>query len=193
MSPARGRSAVRSGGVKLLGGRWRGRRLETPAGIRPTQARVREALFSHWGDRVPCCRFLELYAGAGCVSLEALSRGAGSALAVDWDRGALECMEANRERLGAEALRVARAHLPERLGAATGGEAAFDLAFIDPPYDAPGLDDLLAAVAGLIADGGEVVLEHTSRRRPPTGAGRLRLTGERRYGDSALAFYIAGG
>ena len=193
MSPAGGRSAVRSGGVKLLGGRWRGRRLVTPAGIRPTQARVREALFSHWGDRVLCCRFLELYAGAGCVSLEALSRGAGSALAVDWDRGALECMEVNRERLGAEALRVARAHLPERLGAAAGGEAAFDLAFIDPPYEALGLDDLLPAVAGLITDGGEVVLEHTSRRRPPTGAGRLRLTGGKRYGDSALAFYIAGG
>ena len=189
MSPGRGRAAIRSGGVKLLGGRWRGRRLETPAGIRPTQARVREALFSHWGDRVRGCRFLELYAGSGCVSLEALSRGAGSALAVDSDRGALECMEGNRERLGAEALRLARAHLPERLNAATSGEAAFDLAFIDPPYEALGLDNLLVAVAGLIADGGEVVLEHASRRQPPTAAGRLRLTGERRYGDSALAFY----
>ena len=193
MSPRRAGSAVRSGEVKLLGGRWRGRRLATPAGIRPTQARVREALFSHWGDRVLCCRFLELYAGSGCVSLEALSRGAGSALAVDWDRGAVECMEGNRERLGADALRLARARLPERLGGATGGEAAFDLAFIDPPYDVFGLDDLLAAVAGLIGDGGEVVLEHSSRRRPPASAGRLRLTGERRYGDSALAFYIASG
>ncbi len=191
MSPRRAGSAVRSGGVKLLGGRWRGRRLATPAGIRPSQARVREALFSHWGDRVLCCRFLELYAGSGCVSLEALSRGAGSALAVDWDRGAVECMEGNRERLGADALRLARARLPERLGGATGGEAAFDLAFIDPPYDAPGLEDLLGAVAGLIGDGGEVVLEHSSRRRPPASAGRLRFTGERRYGDSALAFYIA--
>ena len=176
----------------MLGGRWRGRRLATPAGIRPTQARVREALFSHWGDRTLCCRFLELYAGSGCVSLEALSRGAGSALAIDWDRGALECMEGSRERLGAEGLRLVRARLPEHLGGATRGEVAFDLAFIDPPYDALGLDNLLVAVAGLIAPGGEAVLEHSSRRPPPANAGRLGLTGERRYGDTALAFYIAG-
>lgn len=182
-------SAVRSGGVKLVGGRWRGRRLETPAGIRPTQARVREALFSHWGDRILRSRFLELYAGSGCVSLEALSRGAGSALAIDWSRQAIKCMEGNRERLGAKGLRLARVRLPGRLDGAVDGEACFDLAFIDPPYGARGLGELLGAAAGLIGDRGEVVLEHSSRRRPPVSAGRLELTGERRYGDSALAFY----
>ena len=180
---------VGSGGVKLLGGQWRGRRLETPAGIRPTQARVREALFSHWGDRIERCRFLELYAGSGSVSLEALSRGACSSLAVDRDRRALDCMEVNRDRLGAGGLRVAAAELPERLARATAGEAAFDLAFIDPPYDADGLEQLLAAVAALMTDGGQIVLEHSSRRRPPEAAGRLSLNGTRRYGDSALAFY----
>ena len=127
-----------SGGVKLLGGQWRGRRLETPAGIRPTQARVREALFSRWGDRIERCRFLELYAGSGSVSLEALSRGACSSLAVDRDRRALDCMEVNRDRLGAGGLRIALAELPERLARVTAGEAAFDLAFADPPYDADG-------------------------------------------------------
>ena len=177
------------GGVKLLSGRWRGRRLKTPVGIRPTQARVREALFSHWGDRVLHCRFLELYAGSGSVSLEALSRGADSALAVDRDRRALTCMEENRDGLGACALRVAGATLPEYLTRATAGEAPFDLAFIDPPYEACGLEMLLAAVAGLIADGGEVVLEHSSRRHPPSAAGLLSLGATRRYGDSALTFY----
>lgn len=173
----------------MLSGRWRGRRLRTPAGIRPTQARVREALFSHWGNRVPRCRFLELYAGSGSVSLEALSRGANAALAVDRDLPALKCMEENRNRLGACDLRVARATLPECLARATAGEAPFDLAFIDPPYEECGLELLLAAVAALIADGGEIALEHSSRRRPPSVAGRLSLNGTRRYGDSALAFY----
>ncbi len=189
MSSRRAGSAAGSGGVRLLGGRWRGRRLETPAGIRPTQARVREALFSHWGDRTPGCRLLELYAGSGAVSLEALSRGANAALAVDRDRTAVKCMEKNRDRLGAGDLAVVRAALPGCLARATAGEAPFDLAFIDPPYGASGLETLLAAVAALIADGGEVVLEHASRRRPPPVAARLSLKGTRRYGDSALAFY----
>jgi 16S rRNA (guanine(966)-N(2))-methyltransferase RsmD len=175
--------------VKLLSGRWRGRRLRTPAGIRPTQARVREALFSRWGDRVLRCRFLELYAGSGSVSLEALSRGASSALAVDRDPPALRCMEENRDRLGACGLRVAQATLPGSLTRATAGEAPFDLAFVDPPYKVCGLERLLAAVAGLIADGGEIVLEHSSRQRPPSVAGQLSLNGTRRYGDSALTFY----
>ena len=184
-----GRPAIRSAGVKLLGGRWRGRRLRTPPDTRPTQARVREALFSHWGDRILRCRFLELYAGSGCVSLEALSRGAAEAVAIDCDRRALECMAANRERLGAEGLSIRRARLPEGLDGATASEAGFDLAFVDPPYDARRLEGLLVAVAGLMAGGGEVVLEHSSRRRSPGIAGSLRPTGSRRYGDSALTFY----
>lgn len=173
----------------MLGGRWRGRRLRTPPDTRPTQARVREALFSHWGDRILRCRFLELYAGSGCVSLEALSRGAAAAVAIDCDRRALECMRTNRERLGADGLSIRRARLPESLHGATAGQAAFDLAFVDPPYDAQRLKVLLVAVAGLMAGGGEVVLEHSSRRRPPSIADPLRLTGGKRYGDSALTFY----
>lgn len=189
MRARRGRPATRSAGVKLLGGRWRGRRLQTPPDIRPTQARVREALFSRWGDRILRCRFLELYAGSGCVSLEALSRGAAEAVAIDCDRRALECMAANREHLGADGLSIRRARLPEGLAGASDRQAAFDLAFVDPPYDARRLDSLLVAIAGLMAVGGEVVLEHSSRRRSPGTAGPLRLTGGKRYGDSALTFY----
>ena len=184
-----GRSAIRSRGVKLLGGRWHGRRLRTAPDTRPTQARVREALFSHWGDRILRCRFLELYAGSGCVSLEALSRGAAEAVAIDWDRRALECMAANRERLRADGLSIRRARLPEGLDDATASEAAFDLAFLDPPYDARRLEGLLVAVAGLMTGDGEVVLEHSSRRLSPRNAGHLLATGGKRYGDTALTFY----
>ncbi|MXX77317.1 MAG: 16S rRNA (guanine(966)-N(2))-methyltransferase RsmD [Holophagales bacterium] len=182
--------------MKVLGGRWRGRRLTVPAGIRPTQARVREALFSHWGDRVPGSRLLELYAGSGAVSFEALSRGAGFVLAVDRNSHAQDCMKASRETLGTEDLRLARAVLPGGLEEVVAGEAAFDLVFMDPPYDSidppygdSGPDELLGAVSFVVADGGEIVLEHASRRAPPAAAGRFRLRRTRRYGDSALAFY----
>ncbi len=110
-------------------------------------------------------------------------------MAIDCDRRALACMEANRERLGADGLSIRRARLPEGLGRATARQAVFDLAFVDPPYDAGGIEDLLVAVAGQMAVGGEVVLEHSSRRRSPSTAGPLRPTGGKRYGDSALTFY----
>ena len=186
------RAAGRPAGTRLLAGHWRGRRLATPEGIRPTQARVREALFSYWGDQVLGCRFLELYAGSACVSLEALSRGAESALAIDRDPGAHRCMEANRTRLGADGLRLALARLPEGIEAAVGAvdrAARFDLAFVDPPYDIADMADVMAALEPFVAEGGEAVLEHSSRRSPPPAGGRLELRGVKRYGDAALAFY----
>ncbi|MYA08093.1 MAG: 16S rRNA (guanine(966)-N(2))-methyltransferase RsmD [Holophagales bacterium] len=182
-------SGTRSGGMKVLGGRWRGRRLTAPAGVRPTQARVREALFSHWGDRVRGGRLLELYAGSGAVSFEALSRGAGFALAVDRSSRAQACMKASRDTLATDDLRLVRAVLPAGLEEAVKREAAFDLVFIDPPYDDCGLGELLDAVSSAVAHGGEIVLEHASRQAPPAAAGRFRLRRTRRYGDSALAFY----
>ena len=116
MSRRRSAPAKRPGGVKVLGGCWRGRRLAAPEGARPTQARLREALFSHWGDRVNGSRVLELYAGSGAVSFEALSRGAGFALAVDRSSRAQACMRESREALGADDLRLAAAVLPGDLG-----------------------------------------------------------------------------
>ncbi len=189
MSRHRSGAAARVRGVRVLGGRWRGRRLAAPTGVRPTQARVREALFSRWGDRVEGSRLLELYAGSAAVSFEALSRGAGFALAVDRSAGARACIEANRRALGTDDLRTATAELPAGLARAVAGEAAFDLVFLDPPYDASGLGEALAAAAAEVEEGGEVVLEHASRRCPPAEAGRLRLRETRRYGDSALTLY----
>lgn len=189
MSRRGGGSVPRPGGLRILGGRWRGRRLATPEGVRPTQGRVREALFSHWGDRVAGSRLLELYAGSGAISFEALSRGAGFALAIDRSSRAQACMEANRETLGTDRLRLVRAVLPGAFGKVVTGEAAFDLVFIDPPYDDSGPAEFLGTVSAVVVDGGEIVLEHSARRTPPTAAGRFRLRLSRPYGDSALAIY----
>ena len=98
-------------------------------------------------------------------------------------------MKASRETLATADLRLVRAVLPAGLEEAVKREAAFDLVFIDPPYDDCGLGELLDAVSSAVAHGGEIVLEHASRQAPPAAAGRFRLRRTRRYGDSALAFY----
>jgi 16S rRNA (guanine(966)-N(2))-methyltransferase RsmD len=179
--------------VRISGGEHRGRVLAVPAEARPTEGRVREALFSIWGGRVRGCRFLDLFAGSGVVGLEAASRGAHRVVFVESDPRALRALGANLRRVAAERVEVRRGGLPaeaERLAAA--GER-FDLIFADPPYRYPRYPALLTAIAPLLAPGGEAAVEHATRESMATAGGGLVRVDERRYGGSALSFYRRGG
>lgn len=172
-------------GVRVTGGAFRGRGLAVPPGARPTEGRVREALFSIWADRLEGARVLDLFAGSGVVGLEALGRGAVSVLCVDDDPRAVKILGANASRL-AERLEVRRLSLPAGLVKLSG---AFDLVFADPPYELDDYEELLKGVQPLLAGEAEVVVEHSSRRELPVEAGRLVRVDVRRYGESALSFY----
>ena len=102
-------------GVRLSGGTHGGRTVAVPPGARPTEGRVREALFSIWGSRLDGCRFLELYAGSGAVGLEAAGRGAFEVLCLDASPRAVQTLEANRDALKEKAVTVRRANLPAAL------------------------------------------------------------------------------
>ena len=90
--------------MRVVAGEFKGRRLHAPRGAatRPTADRVREALFSMLGD-VSGARVLDLYAGSGALGIEALSRGAESALFVERDRRALAALRRNLDAVGADA------------------------------------------------------------------------------------------
>jgi 16S rRNA (guanine966-N2)-methyltransferase len=191
-------------GVRVTGGAFRGRGLAVPASARPTEGRVREALFSIWADRLDRCRFLDLFAGSGVVGVEAASRGALHVLCVDQDLEAVRIIAANAVRLGEALLATRRLTLPAGLSrlaaeAAAGGVGAagaaggglFDLAFADPPYRYDAYEALLVAVHPLLAAGGEAAVEHSSRHTLPPTAGPLVRTDSRRYGESSLSFYRA--
>jgi 16S rRNA (guanine966-N2)-methyltransferase len=178
------------GGIRVTGGAFRGRVLAVPAGARPTEARVREALFSIWGERLPGCRLLDLFAGSGAVGLEAAGRGARSVLCVDDDPQAVRAIAANAARLGAPPVAARRLALPAGLARlAAGGAGPFDLVFADPPYGFDAFEPLLAALPPLLAQAAEVAVEHSTRRDPPPAAGPLTRTDLRRYGETALSFY----
>jgi len=172
-------------GVRVTGGAFRGRGLAVPPGARPTEGRVREALFSIWSDRLENARVLDLFAGSGVVGLEAVGRGALSAVAVDDDLRTIKILEENASRLG-EKIAVRRLALPAGLTRLRG---QFDLVFADPPYAFEPYAELLTGVAPLLAQDGEVVIEHSSRREMPLEAGPLVRVIVRRYGESALSFY----
>jgi 16S rRNA (guanine966-N2)-methyltransferase len=170
--------------MRVLGGELRGRRLVAPRGwkVRPTPARVREAIFSALGD-VTEARVLDLYCGTGALAVEALSRGAAHATLVDHDtRVAL----GNVEMLGLrERTELISADVPRWLARATG---EFDLIFLDPPYRladrvGPELDPHLLK---LLAAGGRVIAESAARRPLALTLPVLR---ERRYGDTVVVFY----
>jgi 16S rRNA (guanine966-N2)-methyltransferase len=178
-------------GVRIMGGELRGRGLAVPPGARPTEGRVREALFSIWRDRLDGARVLDLFAGSGAVGLEALGRGALSALAVDSDLRAVKIVEENAARVGLKALEIRRLTLPATLGRLADA-APFDLVFADPPYGFAAYEGLLQGAAPLLAPDGEIAVEHSARRELPVEVGPLTRVDVRRYGESAVSFYRCG-
>lgn len=131
---------------RIIGGQWRRRRLKFPElpGIRPSPDRVRETLFNWLRDVLPGARCLDLFAGSGALGLEALSRGAASLLFVDREPRAIEALHNHLALLGATQAQVLRADALEFL---RGSAQAFDLVFLDPPFDSPLLAESLDALA----------------------------------------------
>ena len=180
-------------GVRVTGGAHRGRGLTVPPGARPTEGRVREALFSMWADRLEGARLLDLFAGSGVVGLEAVGRGALSALLIDEDLRAIKTLEENLARVGEKTVKIRRLTLPGGLGRLVSEDSGpFDLVYADPPYNFQPYDALIAGVAPLLATHGEIVVEHSSRRDMPVQAGSLFRVDTRKYGESSLSFYRKG-
>jgi 16S rRNA (guanine966-N2)-methyltransferase len=156
---------------------------------------VREALFGilDAAGAVPGARVLDLYAGTGALALEALSRGARSAMVVESARATLPVLRSNIESLGlADKARVVAADVT-RIVSRLAAEGPFDLVFADPPWkvvDAGEMSHVLTSLAqtGALSAGAMVVLEHAARSLSPIIAG-LALSERRRYGDTALAIY----
>ena len=175
-------------GVRVTGGSFRGRGLTVPPGARPTEGRVREALFSIWGDRLDRARVLDLFSGSGVVGLEALSRGALAVLFVDDSLRAVKTLQENAAQLG-EKIETRKLSLPAGLARLSG---SYDLVFADPPYVFGDYETLLAGIVRLLAPDGEVVVEHSTHKELPIEIGSLVRTDVRRYGDSSLSFYRVG-
>jgi 16S rRNA (guanine966-N2)-methyltransferase len=176
--------------LRVVAGRLGGRRLRAVPGsaTRPTGDRVREALFAVLGERVEGARALDLFAGTGALAIEALSRGAASAVLVEQSAQATAVIRANLEELDLAGVAVVRRTKVE-VYLRTQRDGPFDLVFLDPPYALPVglLAGLLARLArGALAPGAVVALETSARAEPPPWPPELRPDRPRRYGDTAL-------
>jgi 16S rRNA (guanine966-N2)-methyltransferase len=176
--------------MRIIAGTHKGRTLKTPKwdGLRPTSDKLRETLFNILQARIDGSRVLDVFAGTGAVALEALSRGAASAVCVESDRRAAGLIAENAALCGEVNRCAIIRDVVERalLRPLPGGP--FDLIVLDPPYDYAHLADAVANAGTQRAADGIVILEHASRVTPPQPPG-LSLTRTVKSGDSALSFY----
>ena len=181
--------------MRVTGGEFGGRNLKVPKtdAIRPTQDRVREALFCIVQSEVPGCEFLDLFAGSGAVGLEALSRGARSATFVEANRRHLAVLKENVEclRVQPAAAEIVAADCYRWLATYSG--PGFSIGFADPPYalgEEKGYASVLATLAarGVIRPGGLFIAEMTAVQKAEETPG-WELIRDRTYGKTRLCLW----
>ncbi len=180
--------------MRVLAGTLKGQRLTTPRGrtTRPTADQVRIACLDTLMPFLTAGSFLDLFAGAGGVGIEALSRGAPSATFVEQDGAALRALRDNVERLGlADRAHVLRGDAARAVSALGTQGARFAVVFLDPPYASDRATPALEAVAGavILVPGAVVVIQHGTKTPPAESPGALSRWKTRRFGETTLTFF----
>ena len=187
--------------MRVVAGKFKGRRLKTPKGseARPTADRVKESLFRIFGEQVVDADFLDLCAGTGNIGLEALSQGAKSTTFVDSNYHSVRIIESNLEMCGFDRKHphVKLIHLDARKALARFGKrkAQFDLIYFDPPYASKIHESCVKQIAeaNLLSPAGVLVIEHRKVQEADWTESlmldELVLSRQERYGDTMLSFY----
>ena len=181
--------------MRIIAGEMRSRRLKAPEGMdtRPTADRVKEALFSILSARLYGARVLDLYAGSGALALEALSRGAQSAVLVDCAGKACQAIRENIAALQcADRAQLLRMKDAAALTALCKSGDAFDIVFLDPPYASGYAADAVQRVfqEGILNRGGTLIVEHAWDLPPALGEGRWQVSRVKRYGACGVTTLI---
>ncbi|MBD8595207.1 MULTISPECIES: 16S rRNA (guanine(966)-N(2))-methyltransferase RsmD [unclassified Pseudomonas] len=155
------------GHLRIIGGQWRSRKLSFPEapGLRPTPDRVRETLFNWLAAHIEGAKVLDAFTGSGALYLEALSRGASMALALDANASAISSLRHNLDLLGCAVGQLLQSDALKYLETQT--PSAFDLVFLDPPFH----QNLLPATCTLLEDKGWLAARawiYTESEAPPS-------------------------
>lgn len=198
--------------MRVITGTFRGRRLHAPAGnsVRPPLDRVKEGYFNTVQMEVEGEKFLDLFAGSGSMGIEALSRGARRVVFVEKRSAALAAAESNLEHVRAlapydprlrmrpvmegfepDAFEILALDAKDAVSRLALRRETFHLVFVDPPYDYPHHEALLALLgeSGILEDGAKVTIHHHKKRLLGEQLGALKKYRVRAYGQSVLSFY----
>ncbi|MEM6611790.1 MAG: 16S rRNA (guanine(966)-N(2))-methyltransferase RsmD [Cyanobacteria bacterium P01_C01_bin.72] len=169
------------------------RQLKTVPGqrTRPTSARVREALFNIWRDRLADSSWLDLCAGNGSMGAEALCRGATKVVGIEQYGKACKVLEANWQQVAQseQSYEIIQGDVLVKLRKLTGQQ--FDWVYFDPPYDSYLYLPVLKAIASLelVKSDGAIAVEHNSRLWQAREVTGLELYRTKSYGNTTLSFY----
>ncbi|MFA6384990.1 MAG: 16S rRNA (guanine(966)-N(2))-methyltransferase RsmD [Candidatus Omnitrophota bacterium] len=181
--------------MHIITGTYKGAQLKAPSGIRPSEDRVRKALFDILGD-MSGLSFLELFAGSGSVGLEALSQGAKNVVFIEKDRAGIHAINGNiavlKRGTGVEGIEIYQDDAMDAVAKLSKRSRIFDVIFADPPYYKglsekilQSLDeyDILNRLSGFL------IIQHFKKDPLPAKQGNLVLFKQAKYGDTLLSFY----
>ena len=175
--------------MRVITGLAKGKRLVTPPGldVRPTPERVKEGLFSALHFDIEGRRVLDLFSGSGQLGIEALSRGAESAVLVDSSSDSIKISKRNIEICGfQDRAKTVQADYSEFCAMC---RDTFDIVFLDPPYKAGLLMPAVRAVLPLMSDYGYIVCEHPPEVEPECKVGGFAVYRKYRYGKVLVTVY----
>ena len=178
--------------MRVITGLARGRKLKTVRGndVRPTADRVKEGLFSAIQFDIEGRRVLDLFAGSGQLGIEALSRGAQSAVFVDSSDASLEAVKENLRAVGLQSsATVLKADFSDFLKTT---RLTFDIAFLDPPYAKGLLPEAMSLLTRSMSEAGVIICEHPTEMSLPEEVGKFKLSRSYKYGKVMLSFYRRG-
>jgi 16S rRNA (guanine(966)-N(2))-methyltransferase RsmD len=181
--------------VNITAGDLKGRRLFTlkDRSVRPTGARVREALFSIIGGAVADAVVLDLFSGAGTIGIEALSRGAERCTFVDKSEKVIEILRRNIRELGiGERASIIPLDAAKAVKMVRKNGEKFDMIFLDPPYRRFNrTQELILSISSedILSPAGILIWEHDSKRVPEDIYGSLKRKTTKRYGDTSISFF----
>ena len=175
--------------MRVITGSARGRKLITLEGVdvRPTTDIVKEALFSIIQFESEGRKVLDLFGGSGQLAIEALSRGADSAVIVDMSKKSVDVIKQNLEHTGFQ--KKAVVVCGDALSFLARRTEKYDIAFLDPPYSAGILEKALEKVTDVMSESGVIICEAPYKDELPECAGSFRLQKKYRYGKTGLFLY----
>jgi 16S rRNA (guanine966-N2)-methyltransferase len=176
--------------MRVTGGIFRGRKLQTISGkaTRPTADKVRQAVFNILIHDIEGARILDIFAGSGALGIDALSRGARSAVFIESGRAQAGAIKANLQNLALKA-EVLVTDYRAAFRTLSREHNKFDLIFADPPYDEVTPAEIIEAVQqyGLLSPDGLLIIEH--KRGQAMESDKMRLLKKRRFGQTEVSFY----
>jgi len=180
-------------GIRIIAGTCKGKKLATVRGLstRPTAERLREAVFSILSFEMQGAVVLDLFAGTGALGIEALSRGAETAVFVDKDRRAVGAIEKNiRSCYMERRSTVYQWDISKNLNCLYRHGACFNVVFMDPPYERGLIQEALENLdsSRALVLGARVVVEHSPREKPEKNMAGYMIADQRKYGNSMVTF-----